>query len=202
MQKASTKYMYIYIQTNKYKTRQQASKCYPRVFYHLYYDHHHYNNFIVFIPTMAMICTTILGFKYCFCVIISLSKFSQLHRTSPNQLNCHWVFSKWHTVGKSSLHIIMWILKYWTKVNECSVRKAKIETSQHIWYLLIILFTGKLIKRQRLPKNDVGDHWHWKDFNLGTNVVFYGKIFHVYDCDKWTRVSTPTSLCVCICVCV
>lgn len=46
---------------------------------------------------------------------------------------------------------------------------------------------GKLIKRQRLPKNDVGDHWHWKDFNLGINVVFYGKIFHIYDCDKWTR---------------
>jgi len=46
---------------------------------------------------------------------------------------------------------------------------------------------GKLIKRQRLPKNDVGDHWTWKDINLGMNITFYGKVFHIYDCDKWTR---------------
>ncbi|ELU05830.1 hypothetical protein CAPTEDRAFT_167243 [Capitella teleta] len=46
---------------------------------------------------------------------------------------------------------------------------------------------GKLIKRQRLPKNDVGDHWHWKDLNVGMNVTFYGKVFHLHDCDKWTR---------------
>lgn len=45
---------------------------------------------------------------------------------------------------------------------------------------------GKLIKRQRLPKNDVGDHWHWKDLNNGVNATFYGKIFHIYDCDEWT----------------
>ena len=50
------------------------------------------------------------------------------------------------------------------------------------------VFTGKLIKRQRLPKNDVGDHYNWKDLNLGQNVTFYGKVFHLYDCDKWTRV--------------
>lgn len=46
---------------------------------------------------------------------------------------------------------------------------------------------GKLIKRQRLPKNDVGDHWHWKDLNNGVNVVFYGKVFHILSCDKWTQ---------------
>ncbi|CAH1773631.1 unnamed protein product [Owenia fusiformis] len=46
---------------------------------------------------------------------------------------------------------------------------------------------GKLIKRQRLPKNDVGDHWDWKDLNNGTNVVFYGKVFHILDCDAWTK---------------
>lgn len=49
---------------------------------------------------------------------------------------------------------------------------------------------GRLIKRQRLPKNDLGDYWHWKDFNLGINLTFYGKVFHVYDCDKWTGVYT------------
>lgn len=47
---------------------------------------------------------------------------------------------------------------------------------------------GKLIKRQRLPKNDLGEYWHWKDFNLGICVTFYGKVFFVCDCDGWTRV--------------
>lgn len=46
---------------------------------------------------------------------------------------------------------------------------------------------GKLIKRQRLPKNDLGEYWHWKDLNLGINVTFYGKVFHLYDCDGWTK---------------
>lgn len=46
---------------------------------------------------------------------------------------------------------------------------------------------GKLIKRQRLPKNDLGDHWHWKDFNLNIPVVFYGKTFMIYDCNNWTE---------------
>ena len=48
---------------------------------------------------------------------------------------------------------------------------------------------GKLIKRQRLPKNDLGDFWHWKDLNVGIDVTFYGKVFHIYNCDKWTDVS-------------
>lgn len=54
--------------------------------------------------------------------------------------------------------------------------------------MLLIFCLGKLIKRQRLPKNDVGDHWHWKDLNIGMNVTFYGKVFHLYDCDQWTKV--------------
>ena len=49
---------------------------------------------------------------------------------------------------------------------------------------------GKLIKRQRLPKNDLGDNWHWKDFNNGVELTFYGKSFMVYDCNKWTQVSS------------
>jgi hypothetical protein len=48
---------------------------------------------------------------------------------------------------------------------------------------------GKLIKRQRLPMDDHGQSWHWKDLNLGLDVAFYGKLFHIYDCDKWTSVS-------------
>ncbi len=48
---------------------------------------------------------------------------------------------------------------------------------------------GKLIKRQQLPKNDLGDLWHWKDLNVGMNITVYGKVFHTYDCDKFTAVS-------------
>ncbi len=48
---------------------------------------------------------------------------------------------------------------------------------------------GKLIKRQRLPKNDLGDCWHWKDLNLDMDVTLYGKVFHIYNCDQWTAVS-------------
>ncbi|CAK8696625.1 unnamed protein product [Clavelina lepadiformis] len=45
---------------------------------------------------------------------------------------------------------------------------------------------GKLIKRQRLPKDDQGNHWHWKDLNVGINAVFYGKSFRITNCDKFT----------------
>ena len=48
---------------------------------------------------------------------------------------------------------------------------------------------GTLIKRQRLPKNDLGEFWHWKDLNVGENITVYGKVFHLYDCDKFTDVS-------------
>ncbi|XP_065185370.1 EF-hand domain-containing protein 1-like [Sycon ciliatum] len=46
---------------------------------------------------------------------------------------------------------------------------------------------GKLIKRQRLPKDMQGGYWHWKDLNLRMDVNFYGRMFHVYDCDHYTR---------------
>ncbi len=47
---------------------------------------------------------------------------------------------------------------------------------------------GRFVKRQRLAKNDHGDYWHWKDFNVGMNLTIYGKVIHIYDCDKWTEV--------------
>ncbi len=48
---------------------------------------------------------------------------------------------------------------------------------------------GKLIRRQRLPKNDAtGEHYTYKDIKINDTVTFYGKVFHVTDCDVWTRV--------------
>jgi len=46
---------------------------------------------------------------------------------------------------------------------------------------------GCLVQRQRLPKDDVGNNYTWKDLNNGVNVTAYGKVFHLYDCDKFTR---------------
>ncbi|XP_066494100.1 EF-hand domain-containing protein 1 [Tiliqua scincoides] len=46
---------------------------------------------------------------------------------------------------------------------------------------------GKFIKRQRLPKNDRGDHYHWKDLNRGINITIYGKTFRIVDCDAFTQ---------------
>ncbi|XP_072498547.1 EF-hand domain-containing protein 1 [Notamacropus eugenii] len=47
---------------------------------------------------------------------------------------------------------------------------------------------GKFIKRQRLPKNDHGDHYHWKDLNRGINLTIYGRTFRIIDCDPFTQV--------------
>ncbi|XP_053140165.1 EF-hand domain-containing protein 1 isoform X2 [Hemicordylus capensis] len=46
---------------------------------------------------------------------------------------------------------------------------------------------GKFIKRQRLPKNDRGDNYHWKDLNRGINITIYGKTFRIVDCDPFTQ---------------
>lgn len=47
---------------------------------------------------------------------------------------------------------------------------------------------GKLIKRQRLPKNNVGDPYHWKDLNRGIDITIYGKTFRIVNCDRFTQV--------------
>ncbi|XP_062953403.1 EF-hand domain-containing protein 1 [Cynocephalus volans] len=47
---------------------------------------------------------------------------------------------------------------------------------------------GKFIKRQRLAKNDQGDHYHWKDLNRGINITIYGRTFRIVDCDQFTQV--------------
>ncbi|KAM4693662.1 EF-hand domain-containing protein 1 [Discoglossus pictus] len=46
---------------------------------------------------------------------------------------------------------------------------------------------GTFIKRQRHPKNDVGDPYHWKDLNVGINITLYGRTFRVVNCDKYTE---------------
>lgn len=47
---------------------------------------------------------------------------------------------------------------------------------------------GKLIRRQRLPRDDAtGEHYTFKDLKINDTVTFYGKVFHITDCDVWTK---------------
>lgn len=49
---------------------------------------------------------------------------------------------------------------------------------------------GKLLKRQRLPKNKCGEHYHWKDLNLAVDVCVYGTVYRITHCDAFTQVHT------------
>ncbi|NWS73477.1 EFHC1 protein, partial [Crotophaga sulcirostris] len=47
---------------------------------------------------------------------------------------------------------------------------------------------GKLVRRHRVPKNDRGDHYHWKDLNRGMNITMYGRTYRLVNCDPFTQV--------------
>ncbi|PIO35716.1 hypothetical protein AB205_0132890 [Aquarana catesbeiana] len=46
---------------------------------------------------------------------------------------------------------------------------------------------GTFIKRQRHPKNDNGDPYHWRDLNVGINIMLYGRTFRIISCDQFTK---------------
>ncbi|XP_071628495.1 EF-hand domain-containing protein 1 [Temnothorax longispinosus] len=46
---------------------------------------------------------------------------------------------------------------------------------------------GKLVRRGRIPKNVKRDLFIWKDFNVGIDVCIYGVVYHIVDCDPFTR---------------
>ncbi|XP_067014004.2 EF-hand domain-containing protein 1 [Anabrus simplex] len=49
------------------------------------------------------------------------------------------------------------------------------------------LVQGKLVRRGKIPKNNLGDTWHWRDFNIGIDVALYGIVYHIVDCDVFTK---------------
>lgn len=49
---------------------------------------------------------------------------------------------------------------------------------------------GKLLKRQRLPKNERREHYHWKDLNLSVDLCVYGTVYRITHCDAFTQVHT------------
>ncbi|CAH8441611.1 unnamed protein product [Schistosoma rodhaini] len=46
---------------------------------------------------------------------------------------------------------------------------------------------GKLVCRHRIPKNDIGDFYNWRDLNIGTNLAIYGRVYRITNCDKFTK---------------
>ena len=54
--------------------------------------------------------------------------------------------------------------------------------------MYILCYLGYLVRRQRLPKNDAGESWNWRDLNNGVDLTVYGKVFHLSKCDKFTKV--------------
>ncbi|XP_067138460.1 EF-hand domain-containing protein 1-like isoform X1 [Centruroides vittatus] len=49
------------------------------------------------------------------------------------------------------------------------------------------LLQGVLLRRQRFPKNSLGEFWNWRDLNVAMNFTIYGNTYRIYDCDKWTK---------------
>lgn len=52
------------------------------------------------------------------------------------------------------------------------------------------MLQGKLLKRQRLPKNERGEHYHWKDLNIAVDLCVYGTVYRITHCDAFTQVHT------------
>ncbi|ENN78711.1 hypothetical protein D910_03621 [Dendroctonus ponderosae] len=40
------------------------------------------------------------------------------------------------------------------------------------------LLQGKLVRRSKIPKYEDGSYWHWKDFQVGKDLAFYGTVYH------------------------
>ncbi|KAL5109814.1 EF-hand domain-containing protein 1 [Taenia crassiceps] len=46
---------------------------------------------------------------------------------------------------------------------------------------------GRILNRQRVPKNDLGDYYTWKDLNIGINITIYGRVYRIANCDTFTQ---------------
>ncbi|KAJ8960736.1 hypothetical protein NQ318_020029, partial [Aromia moschata] len=46
---------------------------------------------------------------------------------------------------------------------------------------------GRLVRRAKIPKDNRGGYWHWKDLNVGKDLSLYGVVYHTVDCDVFTR---------------
>uniref|UniRef100_A0A1A7X660 EF-hand domain (C-terminal) containing 1 n=1 Tax=Iconisemion striatum TaxID=60296 RepID=A0A1A7X660_9TELE len=64
------------------------------------------------------------------------------------------------------------------------------DDSMRIWESAVTnsgISQGKRLKRHRLPKNELGDFYHWKDLNVGIDLEVYGFKYHITHCDEFTK---------------
>lgn len=47
---------------------------------------------------------------------------------------------------------------------------------------------GKRLKRQRMPKDQQGEYYRWKDLNLAIDLEMFGVKYHIIQCDGFTKV--------------
>ncbi|XP_059841391.1 EF-hand domain-containing protein 1 isoform X2 [Hypanus sabinus] len=70
------------------------------------------------------------------------------------------------------------VLYYYLEDDSIAIYEPRVDNSG--------LPQGKLISRQRLPKDDQGHTWHWKDLNVAMDLVAYGRRYRLTGCDKFT----------------
>lgn len=46
---------------------------------------------------------------------------------------------------------------------------------------------GRIVRRGKISKKSSQDFYSWKDFNIGSDVQLNGIMFHISDCDEFTR---------------
>ena len=46
---------------------------------------------------------------------------------------------------------------------------------------------GVFLKRHLVPKPGQIETYKWRDFSVGSNIEFYGRVFRIYDADEFTR---------------
>lgn len=71
------------------------------------------------------------------------------------------------------------ILFYYLEDDSISIDEPKQENSG--------MPQGTLIKRQQLPKNEIGDKFTWRDINRGQNLCVYGRLYRICSCDPFTK---------------
>ncbi|KAM9849611.1 EF-hand domain-containing protein 1-like [Aulostomus maculatus] len=71
------------------------------------------------------------------------------------------------------------IIYYYLDNDSMSITEPRVENSG--------IPQGQRVCRQHLVKNERGEHYHWKDFNLGMDLMVHGIKYHIVQCDAFTK---------------
>ena len=71
------------------------------------------------------------------------------------------------------------VVYYYLEDDSVHVAEPKVENSG--------IQPGVFLKRHRIPKVTAADFYLVKDLNVGVDLTVYGRVFHIYDVDPFTR---------------